>query len=192
MNIFKEFGAFIKSLFNPTVTVQTNAAAVNSNTVTATTTTTSQPADIVESDVQEAIAIVNNVKSALASKGAVLITSLIPGTVDDEIRETLVNDLPAVVAGLTFATGLLTGSDKSTQINALLANVKLSDKADQDALFHSLAARVLTIVSGGKVSWSNAVMAIEYYYSNLLQASAEASAAPIVSEADGIVKTAIN
>lgn len=175
MNIFTKIWAFAKSLFVPAVEVKTqqlpsDPALPNVNTTVITATGT--PQEVMEEDTAKAVAIVTNVKNALASPIAILVTDLIPGTLDNTIREQLVDGLPGLIAGLTFAEGVLKTSDKSAQLNALLSNIKFSDKPSLDALWHTLAARVLMIVSGGSVSWSNAVIAVEYYFTHLLLAPA--------------------
>jgi len=173
--------SFAKSLFN--VTTVAPAQAVASGTATEPAVPVAppagaitQPETVLETDAQFAIDLVNNIKAALTSPVAILITAIIPGTVDDVIRETLVNDLPQLAAGLTFFKGILQSSDKSTQFNQVLAAVKFSDKPNLDALWHTMAAKVLMIKSGGTVSWSNALIAIEYYFTHLLNAPA-----PVIS-----------
>lgn len=122
------------------------------------------PFDIEAFDIDHAITIVNNVRNAMASPLAVLITDLIPGTVDDKIRQTLVDELPKVAAALTYSKSLLDNWNGQTVLNAVLGTVKAADKPEQDAFAHNLAARILMIVSDGKVNWSLAVQAVEYYF----------------------------
>lgn len=121
---------------------------------------------VTQQELDDVIQIVNNVRSAMTSPLAVLLTDLIPTTIDDTIRLALVNGLPVLLAGLMFAKEVLGSKDQQAVINELLAKVRLSDKADQDALWHALAARLLMILSDGKVTWSEAIQIIEYYYKN--------------------------
>ncbi len=117
-------------------------------------------------DLDLVIQIVNNIRSAVASPLAVLITDLIPTTIDDNIRVALVRGLPVLIAGLMFARQALEKPGEGATINDLLDKVKFSDKPDQDALWHALASRLLIILSDGKVTWSEAVQILEYYYKN--------------------------
>ncbi|MBD1394263.1 hypothetical protein [Mucilaginibacter glaciei] len=125
------------------------------------------PDGISIAEVEHAIVIVNNVRAAMASPLAVVITDLIPGTIDNTIREQLVKQLPVVSAGLTYAKNLIGKFPDGMVLNSALNTVKESDQADQDAFAHNLAARMLMIVTGGRINWSNAVMAVEYYFKNL-------------------------
>ena len=117
-------------------------------------------------DLDLVIQIVNNIRSAVASPLAILITDLIPTTIDDTIRVALVRGLPVLIAGLMFARQALEKPEEGADINDLLGKVKFSDKPDQDALWHALASRLLIILSDGKVTWSEAVQILEYYYKN--------------------------
>jgi hypothetical protein len=121
---------------------------------------------ITQQELDNVIKIVNQVRQALASPLAVLVTDLIPTTIDNTIRIALVNGLPVLLAGLMFAKEVLGGKDQQAAMDELLAKVKFSDKADQDALWHALASRLLLILSDGRVTWSEAVQIIEYYYKN--------------------------
>lgn len=128
---------------------------------------------ITAEDLDLVIRVVNNIRNAVASPLAVLITDLVPTTVDDHIRVALERGLPVLLAGLMFARQVLEKSKEGgvaekegETINDLLAKVRFSDKPDQDALWHTLASRLLVILSDGKVSWSEAVQVLEYYYKN--------------------------
>lgn len=121
---------------------------------------------VTQQELDNVIEIVNKVRSAVASPLAVLLTDLIPTTVDDTVRLALANGLPVLLAGLMFAKEVLGGKDQQAAMDELLAKVRFSDKADQDALWHALASRLLIILSDGKVTWSEAVQILEYYYKN--------------------------
>lgn len=190
--------AGIKSLFAPKVTITTttaqpvasdNTAGVTASAITTTTTVT--PAEVVDADLTAAITIVNNIRAALASPLAVLITDLIPGTLDDTIREQLVNDLPIITADLGRVKLAVT-ADKSAQLNNVLAELKGESGTFLDAFFHSLASTILTRISAGKgVTWSIAVMSVEYFFKNLFSSGPVAeTVAPVVNTVSTVVNTA--
>lgn len=170
----------IASLFKKkTTVVATNTVvdtAPGAGTSSAVVTTTAEtPAEIADTDLTAAITIVNNVRGALASPIAVLVTDLIPGTVDDTVREELVKDLPILLAALANIKSFVDTADKSAQLNDILAQIRLSPNMDMDAFLHGLAARVLTKISQGKsVTWSIAVMAVEYFFKNIFKSPAAA------------------
>ena len=186
--ILKDLWTAIKGLFSPKKVTLTTGPTTGSTTgtVATTTTTVETPAEIADTDLANAITIVNNLKNAFASPIAVLITDLIPGTIDDTIREDLVNDLPVIAAGLANIQVAIT-ADKSAQLSNVLAAIKASPNFNFDAFYHSLAATLLTKIAAGKsITWSIAVMSVEYFFKNLF------SSAPIATAAAPAVAAATN
>jgi hypothetical protein len=157
----------VAGLFGAKATTTTQTTQVSDTTSQTVLTTSTAPADVNQDDVEKAIAIVNNIRAALASPVAVLITDLIPGDIDDVIREELVNDLPVIVAGLANIQSVIQTADKSAVINALLSQIKLSPNFDLDNFYHGLAARLLTKITKGGVIWSIAVVSVEYVFKKL-------------------------
>ncbi|MEO7212655.1 hypothetical protein [Mucilaginibacter sp.] len=119
------------------------------------------PDGITEADIEHAIVIVNNIRAGLASPLAVILTDLIPTTVDNRIREVLVAELPVMAGILTYA--------KDQLFHKSMVVVSEADKVAQDAFAHNMAARILMVFGGGKVNWSLAVQAVEYYLKNVFK-----------------------
>jgi hypothetical protein len=136
---------------------------------------------ITPTEIDDCIKAVNIIKDVVNNPVTVLVTDLTPISMDNDIRLDIANALPGILAGLTFAKGLITGVDDSDdQINALLANVRLSDDPDKDALYHNLAARLIMIASKGSVSWSDAVGILELYFKQIFGTGAVATVAETV------------
>jgi hypothetical protein len=125
------------------------------------------PATVTVDEIDNVINIVENIKKAVNSPFAVLATTLIPGTIDDAIRTKLADFLPKLLAGLTFAKDSNVTYNSETVLDELMKKIKFSDKEDQDALYHSMASRLLIIVSDGRVTWTEAIGAVEYYFKNI-------------------------
>lgn len=179
--MFKSILKFIAGLFAAKASTTAQNTQVDASTSQTVLTTSTAPADVNQDDVQRAITIVNNIRAALASPVAVLITDLIPGDIDNVIREELVNDLPGIVSSLANVQNVIQTADKSAQINDLLKQIRLSPNFDLDAFYHSLAARLLTKITKGGVIWSIAVVSVEYLFKKLwnwVSGTTEPSAAP--------------
>ncbi|QTE36025.1 hypothetical protein J3L18_23215 [Mucilaginibacter gossypii] len=125
------------------------------------------PATVTVDEIDHVIKIVENIKKAVNSPFAILATTLIPGTIDDAIRTKLSDFLPQLLAGLTFAKDSKVSYNSETVLDDLLKKIRFSDKEDQDALYHSMASRLLIIVSDGRVTWTEAIGAVEYYFKNI-------------------------
>lgn len=118
---------------------------------------------ITPAQIDQVIAIVNQVKAVVNNPVTILITDLIPTSIDNVIREGISEALPDIITGLTFVKKWLTGNKEEVTI-AALERVQMSTDPDKDAFYHSLAARLIMIVSDGKVTWSEAVSFIEVYF----------------------------
>jgi hypothetical protein len=169
---------FLKGLITPTVsTVTAQPVAVASPTPGATatavqTTTVETPAEIADADLEAAITIVNNIKAALASPLAVLITDLIPISIVGTIREDLVTELPVLAASLANIKIGIDTADLSAQFNDVLSQIRFSTNIDLNAFEHNLAAKLLSKISG--TTWSVAVMSVEYYFVNVFKSALNA------------------
>lgn len=95
-----------------------------------------------------------------------IITTLIPGTVDDLIKMKLREMLPKIVVQLKLVKETQ-GLKDPDQI--MLAAVKIIKQLDGDyksAFLHNLSIIVAKVAADGKLSWSDAVYLLEWYYQN--------------------------
>ena len=123
--------------------------------------------NISQATINHVIDIVNNVKRVVESPITILVTDLIPGTLDNDIAKLIDEAIVPTMAGLTFCSTWLRTvppPDRNVLVNDLLNKVHFSDDADKNALYHSLAARLIMVASDGKVTWSEAASLIEFYF----------------------------
>lgn len=73
---------------------------------------------------------------------------------ENKLRE----KLPAILTELKLV--------QSGNIEEAIAALKLSTNRAQDAFYHSIAAMLLVDFTDGKLSWSEAVELVEFYYKN--------------------------
>jgi hypothetical protein len=182
---------FLKGIVTKKVETETSApepvASVNiqGGTASLTKTVQTETSEIADTDLTNAITIVNNVRAALASPGVVLISDLIPVAIVGQVREDLVTYLPVVAASLANVKAAVDTADLSAQFNDVLSQIRFSPNIDLNAFEHALAAKLLTKITGGGVGWSIAVMAVEYFLKNIFKpapvAGAAAAAAPVAS-----------
>lgn len=95
-----------------------------------------------------------------------IITTLIPGTVDDLIKMKLREMLPKIMIQLKLVKETQ-GLKDPDQI--MLAAVKIIKQLDGDyksAFLHNLSIIVAKVAADGKLSWSDAVYLLEWYYQN--------------------------
>lgn len=93
-----------------------------------------------------------------------IITTLIPGTVDDAIKVKLRQMLPNIVVELQLVKATQ-GLKDPDQI--MLAAVKVIQQLDGDyksAFLHNLSIMAAQVAADGKLTWSDAVFLMEWYY----------------------------
>lgn len=113
------------------------------------------------------ITVVNNIKNVVDSPIADVVTALIPGDVDDKIREKLQVFLPKILTELNMLNTCQQLEDHNEQLHCILQNLKLSSDAAKDIYYHGLASLILTELSDGKLTWSDCTAIAEYYYKNI-------------------------
>jgi hypothetical protein len=132
---------------------------------------------ITPAEIDECIKAVNIIKAVVNNPVTILVTDLTPISMDNIVRLDISNALPGILAGLTYAKNLAAGiPEDNNKINALLANVRLANDVDKNALYHALLARLIMVAAKGKVSWSDAVSIIEVYFKQVFNI---ASPAPV-------------
>jgi hypothetical protein len=132
--------------------------------------------DISVETINHVIDVVNNVKKVVNNPIIIVATDLIPGTLDNRIREGLAAAITPILAGLTFSKNIIgnTVMTGDSQLTFLLSKIRFADDADKDALYHTLAARLIMIASDGKVTWSEAASLIELYFKQIFSAGKSA------------------
>lgn len=104
-----------------------------------------------------------------------LITQLIPGTVDDKIKQKLREYLPKVVIQLRLVEAAKGLKDPD---EIMLAAVKVIQQMDGDyksAFLHNLSIIAAQVAADGKLSWGDAVYLLEWYYQNKVKPANEQS-----------------
>lgn len=126
--------------------------------------------DSIEDDLKKlvpvAIKVVEAIKTFDESVIADVLTSLIPGEADDKIVAKLRQFLPKILLELNMVDSIVGISDPNEQLKAILLRIRLSPKSSQDVFYHGMASLILSELSDGKFSWSDAVAVAEYYYTH--------------------------
>jgi len=112
------------------------------------------------------VIVTENVKTFVDSPAADILTTLIPGDADDQIKNLLRAKLPVILTELKLADSCATLTDPA-QITACAVKVLQGlDGNVQSAFLHNLAIMVTQVVADGKLTWSEGVYLAEWYYQN--------------------------
>jgi hypothetical protein len=118
------------------------------------------------------VVVTENIKSFVDSPAADMLTVLIPGDIDDEIKIWLRAKLPAILTGLKLADSC-TGLTDPQQITTCAVKVLQGLDGDiKSAFLHNLSILVAQVASDGKLTWADGVTILEWYYQNKYKAGA--------------------
>jgi hypothetical protein len=118
------------------------------------------------------VLITENVKSFIDSPAADVLTAIIPGDLDDELKNLLRAKLPQILTELKLADNCGNLNDPS-QITACAVSVLQQLDSDiKSAFLHNLSILITQLAVDGKLSWSDGVYLLEWYYQNKYKAAA--------------------
>jgi hypothetical protein len=118
------------------------------------------------------VIVTENIKNFVDSPAADVLTAIIPGDIDDEIKDWLRAKLPAVLTELKLADSC-SGLTDPQQITACAIKVLQGLGGDlQSSFLHSLSIFIAQIAADGKLTWSDGVTVLQWYYQNVYKAAA--------------------
>lgn len=110
------------------------------------------------------VAVTENIKNFVDSPVADILTALIPGDIDDDIKNWLRAKLPVILTELKLADSC-TGLSDPQQITACAVKVLQGLDGDvKSAFLHNLSVLVAQVASDGKLSWADGVSILQWYY----------------------------
>ena len=154
MTIFQKALDFIKNLFNKIDDEAKVLVPIAINVVNGIKTVMDSPVDDV------LVTLIS-----MATKGTT--TPAIVQKVNDTIKEWI----PKVLTDLVLIDSIAHITDVNEQLNAILAQLKLSSDATKNIIYHGLSSLILEKLSDGKLSWSDSVSISQYYYTNFIKKS---------------------
>lgn len=110
------------------------------------------------------VIITENLKKVIDSGAADILASLIPGDLDDKIKEKLRLALPKIVIELRLVESALGLTDPQ---EIMIAAVKVIQQLEGDyksAFLHDFSILVAQVAADGKLEWKDAVYLLQYYY----------------------------
>jgi hypothetical protein len=111
------------------------------------------------------VTVVEKIKQFIDTPIADFITDLIPGEVDDEIKDTLRLYLPKVLVELQLTANCVDQTEDPNEI--VTCALKTLGEVGQDAknaFLHDLAALISQAASDGTISWSDSIYLVQWYY----------------------------
>lgn len=110
------------------------------------------------------VTVTTEINNFVESPGADVLTSIIPGDVDDKIKDALRAKLPQILAELKLADQCA-GLTDPNEITACAIKVLQSLDGDiKSSFLHSLSILIAQVASDGKLTWSDGVYILQWYY----------------------------
>jgi hypothetical protein len=118
------------------------------------------------------VIVTEGIKTFVDSPEADVLTAIIPGSIDDEIKNWLRAKLPEILTELKLADSC-GGLTDPAQITACAIKALQSLDGDvQNSFLHTISILVAQVATDGKLSWSDGVYLLEWYYQNEYKAVA--------------------
>jgi len=110
------------------------------------------------------VAVVEKIKEAVDSPVADIITAIIPTDIDDNIKQKLRDALPKILAQLQLAENCADLTNTADIVRCAIETLKGMEGDIKSAFWHDIAVLVAQVASDGKLSWSDGVYVLQYYY----------------------------
>jgi hypothetical protein len=110
------------------------------------------------------VLVTESIKKFVDSPVADVLTVLIPGDVDDRIKDLLRVKLPFILTELKLADGCAGLTDPAEITRCAVIVLQSLDGNVQSAFLHNLSILVAQVAADGKLSWSDGVYLLEWYY----------------------------
>jgi len=118
----------------------------------------------IKTALQIGITITDNIKNFVDSPIADIFTSIIPGNVDDAIKDRLRLSLPIFLTELKLVESSLNLTQPDLIVKAATSVIQTMDKNIKPGILHQLSILVAQIAADGKLSWSDGVLLSQWYY----------------------------
>ena len=117
------------------------------------------------------VVITENIKTFVDSPAADILTVLIPGDIDDKVKELLRAKLPAVLTELKLADNCEALTDPNEITACAIKILQGLDGDVKSAFLHNLSVLVAQVAADGKLSWSDGVYILQWFYEHEYKAA---------------------
>lgn len=116
--------------------------------------------------IQIGVTITEKLNTFVNSPEADIITALIPSTLDDAIKDKLRIALPKILAELKLVGNCANETDPDKIVACAIQALQQLDGDIKSAFLHNLSILIAQVAADGKLSWSDGVYVLEWYYQN--------------------------
>lgn len=118
------------------------------------------------------VIVTEAIKNFVDSPEADILTAIIPGSIDDDIKNLLRAKLPAILTELKLADSCSSLTDPAQITTCAIKVLQGLDGDIKNAFLHNISILVAQVAADGKLTWSDGVYILEWYYQNVDKAAA--------------------
>lgn len=112
------------------------------------------------------VSVVEGMKTVVDSPVADVITAIIPGDIDDKIKDVLRAKIPTILTEMKLADSC-SGLTDPNEITACAIKVLQGLGGDvKSAFLHNLSVLIAQVAADGKLTWADGVYLLQWYYEN--------------------------
>jgi hypothetical protein len=119
------------------------------------------------------VEVTEAIKNFDEKNGAVvdILTAIIPGNIDDTVKNAIRAKLPALMVQLRLVDETLGLTDPNEIMAAAMKVLQSLDKEYKSAFLHNMSVIVAQVAADGKLTWSDAIILLEWYYKEKYKAA---------------------
>lgn len=119
------------------------------------------------------VTVTDNIKNFVDSPVADVLTAIIPGDIDDKIKEWLRARLPDIFTELKLVDATLGLTDPNEIVAAGIKVIQGLGGDIKSSFEHSLSILIAQVAADGKLTWQDAVYILQWYYEHEYQPATE-------------------
>lgn len=121
------------------------------------------PEDL-KSAIHIGVVVTEAIKTFVDSPAADILTAIIPGDIDDKVKDLLRAKLPEILTELKLADSCGQLTDPAAITACAVKTLQQLDGDIKSAFLHNISILVAQVAADGKLSWSDGVYILEWYY----------------------------
>jgi hypothetical protein len=110
------------------------------------------------------VTITENIKTIVDSPIADILTVIIPGELDDKIKQILRKGIPIILTNLMLTDECSKLTDPHEITNCAIKALQNLDGDIRNACLHNLSVLITKLAADEKLTWGDTVCIVEWYY----------------------------